>query len=179
MPLDGRPNVDDRIRLWHGDSRGHWEGNTLVVDTTNFTDKQVMGGPGATIPVGIPFGNFHLVERFVPVSKTRINYYATIEDPKTWTRPWTFMLPWQKDPNYTIYEYACHEGDISIENSLRGERMLEQQGAEAAKNGPRTDQTSALVGSTESAIREKYGEPVSIVNTRWVYQTVTGDPLYL
>lgn len=179
IPLDGRPHIDDRIRLWHGDSRGRWEGNTLVVDTTNFTDKQHLGGAGSTIPVGIPLGNLHLVERFVPVSPTRINYYATIEDPKTWTRPWTFMLSWEKDPDYTIYEYACHEGDISIENALRGERMLEQQRAEAAKNRPRTDLTSSLVGSTEAAIRAKYGDPVSITNSRWVYETNSSNPLYL
>jgi hypothetical protein len=178
IPLDGRPHIDDKIRLWHGDSRGHWEGNTLVVDTTNFTDKQLMAGPGATIPEGIPFGNFHLIEHFVPVSPTRINYYATIEDPKTWTRPWTFMVPWQKDNDYTIYEYACHEGDISIENALRGERMQEQKRAEAARN-PRTDQTSELVGSTEADIKARFGEPVSVLNTRWVYETVNGNPFYL
>ena len=179
IPIDARPHIDDRIRLWHGDSRGHWEGNTLVVDTTNFTDKQLMGGPGATIPIGIPFGHFHLIERFVPVSAGRINYYATIEDPTTWTRPWTFMIPWQKDNDYTIYEYACHEGDISIENALRGERMQEQKRAEAAKNGPRADLTSALVGLSEAEIRAKFGQPASIVNTHWVYDTTSGNPLYL
>jgi hypothetical protein len=179
IPLDGRPHIDDKIRLWHGDSRGHWEGNTLVVDTTNFTDKQEMGGVGSTIPAGIPLGNLHLVEHFVPISANLIHYYATVEDPKTWTRPWTFMLPWQKDPTYTIYEYACHEGDISIENALRGERMLEQKRAEAAKTGPRPDQTGFLVGSAEAAIKAKFGEPVAIVNTRWTYETTTAYPLYL
>jgi hypothetical protein len=77
-------------------------------------------------------GNIHLVERFVPVSAKRINYHATIEDPKTWTRPWTFMLPWDKDDTYQIYEYACHEGNVSVGNALRGERALE---AEAEKKG--------------------------------------------
>ena len=122
IPLDGRPHIDDKIRHWQGDSRGHWEGNTLVVDTTNFTDKQFRGGVGSTVPAGIPMANIHLVERFVPVSAKRIHYYATIEDPKTWTRPWTFMLPWEKDPTYQIYEYACHEGNVSVGNALRGER---------------------------------------------------------
>lgn len=179
IALDGRPHIDDKIRMWHGDSRGRWEGNTLVVDTTNFTDKQDMGGVGSTIPAGIPLGNLHLVERWVPISPTMIHYYATIEDPKTWTRPWTFMLPWQKDPEYTIYEYACHEGDLSIENALRGERMLEARRAERAKTGPRPDHTIALVGQTEAQIRAKFGEPMSIVNTRWVYETANGNPLYL
>ena len=179
IPLDGRPHIDDKIRLWHGDSRGRWEGNTLVVDTTNFTDKQDMGGVGSTIPAGIPLGNLHLVERWVPISPTLVHYYATIEDPMTWTRPWTFMLPWQKDPEYTIYEYACHEGDLSIENALRGERMLEAKRAELAKNGPNPDHTISLVGNPEAMIRAKFGEPSSIVNTRWVYDTTSGNPLYL
>jgi hypothetical protein len=179
IPLDGRPHIDDKIRLWHGDSRGHFEGNTLVVDTTNFTDKQEMGGVGSTIPAGIPLGNLHLIERWVPVNATTIHYYATVEDPKTWTRPWTFMLPWQKDPEYTIYEYACHEGDLSIENSLRGERMLEAQAAAAAALAARPDRSGSLVGATEAAVRARFGEPASIANTRWIYDTANGNPLYL
>jgi hypothetical protein len=137
IPMDGRSHLDQDIREWNGDSRGHWEGNTLVVETTNFTDKQMGTGsrrpatePGASsgpsfIPNGITFGNFRLIERFVPVSPTRIHYYATIQDPTTWTKPWTFMLPWEKDDGYQMLEYACVEGDISIENSLRGERLIE------------------------------------------------------
>jgi hypothetical protein len=147
IPVDGRAHIDQEIREWNGDSRGHWEGNTLVVDTTNFTDKQMGNGgrkpvtePGASagapfIPNGVTFGNFHLTERFVPVGPNRIHYYATIEDPKTWTKPWTFMLPWQKDDNYQMLEYGCLEGDISIEGSLRGERIIEakEKAAAAAK----------------------------------------------
>jgi hypothetical protein len=131
IPLDGRPHIGQNIRHWNGDSVGRWEGNTLVVETTNFTDKQRMGGAsGASVPAGIPFGNFRLTEHFVPVSPHRIEYYATINDPTTWTRPWTFNLPWERDDDYTILEYACHEGNIAMGNSLRGERVLE---AEAAK----------------------------------------------
>jgi hypothetical protein len=124
IPLDGRPHIGQNIRQWQGDSRGHFEGNTLVVDTTNFTDKQNKGGVGATLPPGVPMGNVHLTERFVPVSATRIEYHATVEDPKTWTRSWTFMLPWEKNNSYQIYEYACHEGNISLENTLRDARKL-------------------------------------------------------
>jgi hypothetical protein len=131
IPLDGRPHIGENIRHWNGDSIGHWEGNTLVVDTTNFTDKQRMGGmSGASVPAGIPFGNFHLTERFVPVSHNRIEYYATLTDPTTWTSSWTFNLPWERDDDYRILEYGCHEGNIAIGNSLRGERVME---AEAAK----------------------------------------------
>lgn len=131
IPLDGRPHIGQNIRHWNGDAVGRWEGNTLVVETTNFTDKQRLGGgSGASVPAGIPFGNFHLIEHFVPVSRTRIEYYATVTDPTTWTRPWTFNLPWERDEDYQIFEYACHEGNYALTNSLRGERVQE---AEAAK----------------------------------------------
>ena len=148
IPLDGRPHLDPDIRQWNGDSRGRWEGNTLVIETTNFTDKQMGTGsrrpktqPGASsgpsfIQRGITFGNFVLTERFIPVSPTRMHYYATLEDPETWTRPWTFMLPWVKDDNYQMLEYACVEGDISVGAALAGERMIEarERAAEEAAN---------------------------------------------
>lgn len=133
IPLDGRPHIGSNIRQWNGDSVGRWEGSILVVETTNFTDKQRMGGAsGTSVPAGIPFGNFTVTEYFVPVSAERIEYYATVEDPTTWTRPWTFNLPWERDRDYRILEYACHEGNIALGNSLRGERVLE---AEAARKG--------------------------------------------
>ena len=124
IPIDNRPHISKDIQQWQGDSRGHWEGSTLVVETTNFTDKQNKGGVGSTLPGGVPMGNVNLIEHFVPVSAKRIDYYATVTDAKTWVKPWTFMLPWEKDPNYTIYEYACNEGNISVGNALRGERAL-------------------------------------------------------
>lgn len=129
--MNGNPHPEGPIEWWMGDSRGRWEGNTLVVETTNFTDKQRLGGAsGASIPAGIPFGSFHLTEYFVPVSSNRIEYYATVNDPTTWTNPWTFNLPWERDDDYKLFEYACHEGNYALANSLRGERVLE---AEAAK----------------------------------------------
>ncbi len=185
IPLDKRPHIGQHIRQWNGDSRGWWEGSTLVVETTNFTDKQIIGGgAGSTIPSGIPFGNIHLIERWVPVSATRIHYYATITDSTTWTRPWTFMLPWERDDTYTLYEFACHEANISIGNSLRGERLLEQKAAEAAAKGTlSSDQMSAgLIGAAEAAIRAKLGEPAAIDfnGARWTYETVNGSlVLYL
>jgi len=178
IPLDKRPHIDQHIRQWNGDSRGWFEGNTLVVETTNFTDKQIIGGgAGSTIPTGIPFGNIHLIERWVPVSAKRMHYYATITDETTWTKPWTFMLPWERDNTYTVYEFACHEANISIANSLRGERVLEQKAAEAAARGtPSSDQTGNLIGATEAAIRSKLGEPKAVDNNgaRWTYETVDG-----
>jgi hypothetical protein len=130
IALDGRPHLDSRIGQWNGDSRGRWQGNTLVVETKNFTSKQmgngtVMGpGNGSTIPRGVPFTNIRLVEHFVPISANVLQYYATIEDPTTWTRPWTFMLTWQRENDYQILEYACVEGNESIGNALRGERLM-------------------------------------------------------
>jgi len=160
IPLDGRPHLDPDVRQWNGISRGYWEGSTLVVETRNFTDKQMGTGsrrsdvtgffrdlpstaPGASagpgfIPRGITFGNFVLTERFVPASPTRMHYYATLEDPTTWTRPWTFMLPYMKDDNYQIFEYACVEGDLSVPVGLAAERMneaSERAAEEAADEG--------------------------------------------
>jgi len=125
IPLDGRPHIDRKIRQWNGDSRGHWEGNTLVVDTTNFSDKQEFRG--------IPQGNLHLIERFTRVDAKTLNYEATIDDPTIWTRRWTFLLPWQKDDGYQMFEYACHEGNYGMEGILSGGRV-EEQAAEAATN---------------------------------------------
>ena len=136
IALDGRAHIGQHIRHWNGDSVGRWEGNTLVVDTTNFTDKQRLGGgSGASVPAGIPFGNFHLIEHFVPVSRNRIEYYATVIDPTTWTRPWTFNLPWERDDDYKIFEYACHEGNYALTNSLRGERVQEAEAARKREAG--------------------------------------------
>jgi hypothetical protein len=114
IPLDGRPHLGSRIRQWNGDSRGHWEGQTLVVDTTNFTNKQEFRG--------IPQGNLHLIERFTRVGANTINYEATIDDPTMWTRQWTVFLPWQKDDNYQMFEYACHEGNYGMEGILTSGR---------------------------------------------------------
>ena len=173
IPLDGRPHISSKVRQWNGDSVGRWEGNTLVVDTTNFNHKQLNGGPGLTVPIGISFENFHLVERFVPVSANRIHYYATIEDPTTWTRPWTFMLPWERDETYKIYEYACNEANISVGNALRGARVQEELAAR--KPTVPVDQTSAgLIGSTEAAVRARLGEPASILSGQWHYETLGG-----
>jgi len=179
IALDRRTHIDDRVRLWHGHSVGRWEGSTLVVDTTNFNDRQIMGGVGSTIPAGIPLQNMHLVEQFVPIGPNMIHYYATIEDPAVWTRPWTFMLPWQKDPEYVIYEYACVEGNLSIENSLRGARLQEQREAELAKLRSRDHLTMSLIGRTAAAVRARIGEPRDASNLRWTYMTASGNPLYV
>lgn len=127
VPLDGRPHLHSSIRQWNGDARGRFEGHTLVVDWTNFTDTQEFAGA--------PQGTMRFTERFTRIDTNTINYEVTVTDPGTWTRPWTFLLPWRSDdPNYQkpedLYEYACHEGNYRMmENSLRGTRKLKEAGA--------------------------------------------------
>ena len=123
IPLDGRPRLDQSVRQWLGDSRGRWEGNTLVVETTNFSDRTDFQGSGA---------NLRLVERWTRLSDDRIDYRFTVEDSTAWTRPWTAAIGWYKTgPTEPIYEYACHEGNYSLYNLLEGARVREAE--EAAK----------------------------------------------
>jgi len=105
-----------------GDSRGRWEGNTLVVDTTNFTDKGWIASHGAAGRMkGIPQSEaLHVVERFMLVDADTISYEATIEDPNVYTRPWKVAFPLNRDQKYQMFEYACHEGNKAVENILRG-----------------------------------------------------------
>ena len=123
IPLDGRPRLGDDLRLWTGDPRGHWEGDTLVVETTNFSAKSRYRGSTE---------NLRLVERYTRVSPDTIRHEITLDDPLTWTRPWTVVLLLQQtqDP---IFEYACHEGNYSMPGILGGARAQEK--AEAAKSG--------------------------------------------
>ncbi len=127
FPLDGRPHVGQNMRQWLGDSRGHWEGNTLVVDTTNFTDKTHLRGSDR---------NLHLVERFTRVDPVTILYEFTVDDPTAFTKPWTGEAPMTRTPG-PIYEYACHEGNYGMTNMLSGARAQEKAAEEAARKGSR------------------------------------------
>jgi hypothetical protein len=120
IPLDGRPQSDPRTASWSGDSRGRWEGDTLVVDTTNFNGKSwIATNAAAGWLRGIPQSEAcHLVERFTRVDANTIQYEATIEDPNVYTSPWTVAFPLNKDERYRIFEYACHEGNHALENML-------------------------------------------------------------
>ena len=117
IPLDNRPHISPNIRQFPGDSRGHWEGNTLVVDTTNFTGKTRFYGSGE---------NLHVVERFTRVGADTIRYEFTVDDPSSWTKPWSaeFPLTTTEGP---IYEYACHEGNYDVPNILHIARTLERE----------------------------------------------------
>jgi hypothetical protein len=124
IPLDGRPHLDSRIRTWNGDSRGRWEGDTLVVDTTNFSPKSDFMGSHEDL---------HLTERFTRVGPDVLNYEFTIDDPTTWTKPWTAMIP-LKLKDEMIFEYACHEGNEAIPNMLRGHRYQEREAARTSSS---------------------------------------------
>ena len=115
IPMDGRPHLDDKIRLWMGDSRGRWEGDTLVVDSSHFNGKMWFDIVGNFQSDGL-----HVVERFTFVNSDRIHYEATIEDPKLYTRPWKLAVPLLrvKDPGYELFEFACHEGNRAPELML-------------------------------------------------------------
>jgi len=119
IPTDGRPHLPASIRPWNGDSRGRWDGDTLVVDTTNFSPKSDFMGSHE---------NLHLTERFTRTAHDVLEYQITVEDPTTWTAPWTAMIP-LKLKDELIYEYACHEGNDAIPNMLRGHRYEERQAA--------------------------------------------------
>jgi len=119
IPLDGRPHVAENIRQWRGDSRGHWEGSTLVVDTTNFSDEYSFRGSDR---------NLHLTERFTRSSPDTLLYQFTVEDPTAFTKPWTAQIPVTRAKG-PIYEYACHEGNYAMVDILAGARKAEQKAA--------------------------------------------------
>ena len=131
IPLDGAPHVGASIRLWNGDPRGHFEGNTLVVDTTNFNALGSIATSAATGRIrGIPHSEeLHVVERFTRISDDVINYSVTVTDPKVYTAPWTVALPLNRDEHYLMFEYACHEGNLALPNALRAGRVREQAAA--------------------------------------------------
>jgi hypothetical protein len=118
-----------KIKLFMGDSRGHWEGNTLVVETTNFTDKDAIGSNGAGYPgdPGYHSDQLKIIERFTRVSDDRLEYRATVIDDKTWTRPWTILIELERNNNYQLLEYACHEGNYAMEDILSGARATDKK----------------------------------------------------
>ena len=135
IPIDGRPHVGASIRMWNGDSRGRWEGNTLVVDITNYNNKGSVATNVATQRVrAIPQSeDLHVVERFTRVDENTINYEATIEDPKVFTAPWKVAFPLQREPDYKIFEYACHEGNLGLRNTLSAGRARDAAAAVTRK----------------------------------------------
>ncbi len=119
VPLDGNPHPPSTVQNWLGDSRGHWEGDTLVVDTTNYK-------PGAFMNAT---EKLHTIERFTRTGPGILKYEITIDDPATWTKPWSLMIP-LRHTDELMYEYACHEGNIAMMGILKGARLQEAEEAD-------------------------------------------------
>jgi hypothetical protein len=138
VPLDGRPRLPKSISRWLGDSRGRWEGDTLVIETTGFTDKsasyQLPFLGNAAGPVGSG-ASLRLIERLTPVAEGRLRYEYTVDDPATFTRPFTVSIP-MRASSERMFEYACHEGNYAMPGMLRGARVLEAEAKnESARAG--------------------------------------------
>lgn len=123
IPLDGRPHLDGSVRQWMGDSRAHWEGDTLVVETTNYSDKSNFMGSSE---------NFNLVERFTRVGPDTLDWQLTFTDLTHWARPWTALISLTKSED-PVFEFACHEGNHAMEGILAGHRMEEKAATQASK----------------------------------------------
>jgi hypothetical protein len=123
IPLDGRPPLPSTVRQWNGSSRGHWDGDTLVIETTNFRTETDFRGTSE---------NMHLTERFTRIAPDVLLYEFTVDDPETYTRPWTVQIPSTRTDGL-MYEYACNEGNIAMRDMLAGARLAERKAAEAAE----------------------------------------------
>jgi hypothetical protein len=143
IPVDGSPHLPSKIRLLHGDARGRWEGDTLVVDTTNFTPKTEFFGARE---------NLRLTERYTRVAEDRITYRVTVEDPTTWTRPWTFEMPWLRQPARPnqVYESTCHEGNYGLLGMLANTRAAERLFKEGKGPDPATQDNASGGGTGEA-----------------------------
>jgi hypothetical protein len=128
IPLDGRPHLDDNIRMFTGNGRGYWDGDTLVVETRGYTDRSSVGG-------GPNSHDMKTVERIRRVDPEMIEYRITVDDPDTYTEPFTVRTMWTTQPDYYVYEYSCHEGNSAVRGGLAGERAYERQVEEAIAEG--------------------------------------------
>ena len=123
VPIDAHPHLPSAMRQWHGDSRGYWEGDTLVVETVNFTTKTSFRGSTDSL---------RLVERFTRIDDQTLNYEFTVIDPRAFSEPWTALVP-MKMSEHPIYEYACHEGNYGMEGILAGHREDEREAMAGSK----------------------------------------------
>ena len=132
IPLDGRPHIGQSIRQYLRDSRGHWEGNTLVVETTNLTDKTSIGSNGNGLRHS---AEMKLTERFTRTDRDVLRYEVTIDDPQTYTRPWKILLPLTSPAGFYLLPYECHEGNHAVSNALSAERAEDKALEDDAKRG--------------------------------------------
>jgi hypothetical protein len=149
IPLDGRPHVGRTIRQYLGDARGHWDGNTLVVETTNFLgDTTGVGGNGGATATSDALS---LTERFTRTAADTLSYEATIDDAKTYTRPWTVLLPLTTQPGYRVLPYECHEGNFALSDILSAARAEDRATAEALAKGLKPPAPSVWQGGLAPA----------------------------
>jgi hypothetical protein len=134
IPIDGRPRLGEGIRQWNGEPRGRWEGNTLVVESTNYNNKGSIATSAATGRIrGIPQSeSLHVVERFTRSDANTIDYSVTITDPKVYSKPWTVKLPLNRDDTYQMFEYSCHEGNYAMPNALSFGRKRDLEAAKSS-----------------------------------------------
>jgi hypothetical protein len=133
IPIDGRPALGAGIQQWNGEPRGRWEGNTLVVESTNYNSKGSIGSSAATGRMrGIPqSASMKVTERFTRLDENTIDYTVTIDDPKVYTKPWTVKLPLNRDDSYAMFEYSCQEGNYAMANALSFGRKRDREAAAA------------------------------------------------
>jgi hypothetical protein len=131
IPIDGRPRLGEKIRQWNGEPRGHWEGETLVVESTNYNSKGSIATSAATGRIrGIPQTDaMKVIERFTRVDANTIDYSVTIDDPKVYAKSWTVALPLNRDDTYQIFEYSCQEGNYAMANALSYGRKRDREAA--------------------------------------------------
>ena len=125
IPLDGRAHVSKAVRFEMGDARGHWEGNTLVIETTNFKDRSTYRDANAA--------TLRLIERFTRTSPDQIEWAVTVDDPTTWTKPWTFAMPLTMNDQEPVLEFACHEGNYALRHILSSARSGDHTRDSASK----------------------------------------------
>jgi hypothetical protein len=129
VPLDGRAHIDERIVQYLGDSRGYWDGDTLVVETTNLSDQLHFDGQ---LHFSGTSKELHVTEKFTRTGDDSILYEFTVDDPQTWVRPWSGEIPIKRTEG-PMFEFACHEGNYGLANTLSGARADERRAAEAAR----------------------------------------------
>ncbi|HJN94174.1 MAG: hypothetical protein CMQ15_17315 [Gammaproteobacteria bacterium] len=133
IPIDAGSHVDSRIKFWEGDPRGHWEGNTLIIESTNFRFVGNMRAPGSGAGNAVQNEGRKMIETFTIEDEDTLRYTLTVEDPMTYEAPWTVAFPYEADNEYKQYEYACHEGNYAMDNRLSGQRVAEQGLAETGR----------------------------------------------
>lgn len=145
IPLDGRPRLGSSLKLWMGDARGRWEGDTLVVESTNFTDR--------TSIAGLHSDKLKLTERLTRIDPQMIDYRITVEDPDTWTAPFTLRYTITQQPGYRLYEYSCHEGNTAVSQGLSSERAIDRMEEELRAKGlpvpPRANRGMEIYGAPD------------------------------